>query len=370
MSPLSNLQTQSAAPNSGTNFISRPASKTVPDKKQYHLPQAPAHRNLNTTNTGILSIVGNTPLIKLERVFPDAQFNLFTKLEMFNPGGSVKDRPALNMLKNALANGDIKPGYTIVESSSGNLGIGLAQACAVLDLRLICVVDPKTTSQNIKILQAYGAQVDIVTEPDPATGDFLPARIARVKSLLASIPESFWCQQYANMNNVRAHHQTMHEIATALDGKLDYLFCATGTCGTLRGCSEYIKSHNLKTKIIAVDAKGSVIFGDKRGKRMIPGHGAARVPELFQPGLEDSCVHVSDPDCILGCHHLLRTEAILAGGSSGAVISAIYQKRFEIPAGANCAAILCDRGERYLDTIYTDTWVQEHFGNLEITPLV
>jgi N-(2-amino-2-carboxyethyl)-L-glutamate synthase len=320
-------------------------------------------------NAGILTTVGNTPLVKLENLFKTDNFQLFAKLEMFNPGGSVKDRPALNMLKDAFENGDIKPGYTIVESSSGNLGIGLAQACAVLGLHLICVVDPKTTSQNIKILEAYGATVDMVTEPDPATGDFLPARIARVKHLLDSIPASFWCQQYANMNNVRAHHQTMREIATALDGKLDYLFLSTGTCGTLRGCSEYIRNHNMKTKIVAVDAKGSVIFGDKRGKRLIPGHGAARVPELFHPGLEDTCVHVSDWDCIVGCHHLLKTEAILAGGSSGAVVSAIAKVRREIPSDATCAAIFCDRGERYLDTIYTDTWVQKHFGDAKLYSL-
>jgi N-(2-amino-2-carboxyethyl)-L-glutamate synthase len=357
---------------SSSTYLSRstllPQQQSTVSKHSCQQCLAP-QENLSALNAGILTTIGNTPLIKLNQVFKDASFNLFAKLEMFNPGGSVKDRPALNMLKNAFKYGDIKSGYTIIESSSGNLGIGLAQACAVLDLKLICVVDPKTTSQNIKILKTYGAQVDIVTEPDPATGDFLPARIARVNSLLDSIPQSFWCQQYANLNNSSAHHQTMQEIATALDGKLDYLFLSTGTCGTLRGCAEYIKSQNLNTKIVAVDAKGSVIFGDKRGKRLIPGHGAARVPELFQPGLEDICIHVSDLDCVVGCHHLLRSESILAGGSSGAVIAAINKKRFEIPAGANCAAILCDRGERYLDTIYTDSWVEEHFGDVELYSL-
>jgi N-(2-amino-2-carboxyethyl)-L-glutamate synthase len=128
---------------------------------------------------------------------------------------------------------------------------------------------------------------------------------------------------------------------------------------------EYIRANGLKTKIIAVDAKGSVIFGDKRGKRLIPGHGAARVPELFQPGMEDICVHVTDWDCIVGCRRLLRTEAILAGGSSGGVITAIEKTLNQIPVGATCAAILCDRGERYLDTIYNESWVKEHFGNVE-----
>ncbi|MBA3920633.1 MAG: 2,3-diaminopropionate biosynthesis protein SbnA [Nostocaceae cyanobacterium] len=325
--------------------------------------------NLPALNSGILTTIGNTPLVKLENIFPNAHFQLFAKLEMFNPGGSIKDRPAISMLKNAFEKGDLKPGDTIIESSSGNLGIGLAQASIVLGLHFICVVDPKTTQQNVNILKAYGAKVDLVAEPDPITGDFLPARINRVKSLLASISNSYWCNQYANLNNACAHHQTMHEIVTALDDKLDYLFCATGSCGTLRGCVEYVRSHNLKTKIIAVDAKGSVIFGDKRGKRLIPGHGAARVPELFQPGLEDLVMHVSDMDCIVGCYHLLRSEAILAGGSSGGVITAIEKQRHEIPVGAICAAILCDRGERYLDTVYSDSWVKDHFSDLELQTL-
>lgn len=316
-------------------------------------------------NSGILGIVGNTPLVKLSRVFPEAQFQLFAKLEMFNPGGSIKDRPALNMLRHAFERGDLKPDSTVIESSSGNLGIGLAQACAVLGLRFICVVDPKTTQQNINILRVYGAEVNIVTEPDPATGEFLPARINRVKALLASTPNSFWCNQYANFNNAHAHHRTMHEIMRDLNGTLDYLFCTTGSCGTLRGCVEYIRTHNLPTKVIAIDAKGSAIFGSEPAKRLIPGHGAARVPELFQKGLEDEHIHVTDRDCLIGCRRLLRREAILAGGSSGGVIAGIEKKIAEIPAGSICAAILCDRGERYLDTVYSDSWVKEHLGEIE-----
>ncbi|MBW4508476.1 MAG: 2,3-diaminopropionate biosynthesis protein SbnA [Scytonematopsis contorta HA4267-MV1] len=357
----SKFQTKSfASANSGHSI-----SSTINDIEQtYSIDKVDISSKVNVQalNSGILTVIGNTPLLKLENVFKNAHFQLFAKMEMFNPGGSVKDRPALNMLMKAFQKGDIKPGDTIIESSSGNLGIGLAQASTVLGLRFICVIDPKTTQQNINILRAYGAQVDIVTEPDPITGDFLPARINRVNSLLKSIPNSFWCNQYANLNNAAAHYQTMHEIVTALDGKLDYLFCSTGSCGTLRGCAEYIRSNNLDTKIIAVDAKGSVIFGGKRAKRLIPGHGAARVPELLQPGLEDMCIHVSDMDCVVGCHRLLSTEAILAGGSSGGVITAIDKKQQDIPANAICAAIFCDRGERYLDTIYSNSWLKNNFG--------
>jgi N-(2-amino-2-carboxyethyl)-L-glutamate synthase len=146
----SKLQTKS----SSSNALISPK---VSSRKQTNSKSPVAHKYLSGLNSGILTTVGNTPLIKLAKVFKDNDFQIFAKLEMFNPGGSVKDRPAVNMLKNAFADGQIEPGYTIVESSSGNLGIGLAQACLVLDLHLICVVDPKTTSQNIKILEAYGA---------------------------------------------------------------------------------------------------------------------------------------------------------------------------------------------------------------------
>src|SRR5262245_13318165 len=154
--------------------------------------------------------------------------------------------------------GAVKPGTVVIESSSGNLGIGLAQACGYLGLRFICVVDPKTTSQNIRILKAYGAEIDMVSEPDPVTGEFLQTRIDRVQDLLRAIECSFWTNQYANPSNARAHYRTtMKEIAAALQGKIDYVFVATSTCGTLRGCAEYVRDHELGTRVFAVDAQGS-----------------------------------------------------------------------------------------------------------------
>ncbi len=313
----------------------------------------------------ILSTIGHTPLVRLTRVFPDCPFRLFAKLEGFNPGGSAKDRPALHILQEAMRTGAVKAGTVVIESSSGNLGIGLAQACSYLGLRFICVVDPKTTTQNIRILKAYGAEIDLVSEPDPVTGEFLQARIHRVQTLLQTIKDSFWTNQYANALNAQAHYlTTMDEIATELDERIDCLFVATSTCGTLRGCAEYIRDHHLGIKIFAVDAQGSVIFGGPPAKRLIPGHGAARRPELFRADLADDCVRVTDLDCVVGCRRLVRSEAILAGGSSGGVIMAVEQAKQRIPWGATCVVILHDRGERYLDTIYSDEWVEEHFGDV------
>ena len=185
----------------------------------------------------VLSAIGKTPLVKLLKVIPDAHFQLYAKLEGLNPGGSTKDRPAFSIIKYGFESGEVRAGTVVIESSSGNMGIGLAQACSYHGLRFICVVDPKTTMQNIRLLQAYGAEVDVVMKPDPGTGEFLQARIDRVKELLDLTPNSFWPNQYSHHYNPIAHHQTMHEIVTDLGGELDYLFCATSTCGTIRGCS-------------------------------------------------------------------------------------------------------------------------------------
>jgi cysteine synthase A len=313
---------------------------------------------------GILSAVGSTPLVGLVKFLPDAHFRLYAKLEGLNPGGSSKDRPALSVIRRGIETGAIGPDTTIVESSSGNLGIGLAQACAYFGLRLICVVDAKTRPQNIRLMEAYGAETDIILDPDPETGEYLQARLNRVQTLLSTVENSFWPNQYANTYNPVAHHRTMREVLTQLDGRVDYLFCATSTCGTLRGCVEYVREHNLATKVVAVDALGSVIFGGPKAARLIPGHGAAVRPQLYRPDLADEVVWVSDLECVVGCRRLANSEAVLAGGSSGAVAMAVEKMRDDIPRDAVCVAIFPDRGERYLDTIYSDEWVAQHFGEV------
>jgi 2,3-diaminopropionate biosynthesis protein SbnA len=315
-------------------------------------------------NQGVLSAIGDSPLVRLTRIFPDAHFRLFAKLEATNPGGSAKDRAALSIITKAIEKGLIGRGTTVIESSSGNMGIGLAQICAYLGLRFICVVDPKTTTQNLNLLKAYGAAVDVVSDCSSRPGEYLHARIERVQALRRLIPDSYWTNQYANHDNAIAYYHTMREIRTSLGGDPDYLFCATSTCGTVRGCAEYVRTRHLETKVIAVDAIGSVIFGGEARKRLIPGHGAARRPELYAPKLAHQCVHVSDLDCVVGCRRLVSNEAIMAGGSSGGVIMAVERIKHLIPKDASCVVILPDRGERYLDTIYSEAWVKEHFGDV------
>lgn len=314
---------------------------------------------------GILSAIGQTPLIRLRKFFPVAHFELFAKLESLNPGGSIKDRPALAILEDALRSGEIGPETVVIESSSGNMGVGLAQACRYFGLRFLCVVDPKVEQSNLRMLRAYGAEIDYVAEPDPASGEFLQARLNRVRELLGGIPNAFWPNQYANLKNPGSHYTTtMREVATALEGRVDFLFVATSTCGTIRGCGEYARDHGMKTRIIAVDAVGSLIFSDVRAKRVVPGLGAGLRPPLCDLSVIHECIHVDDVDCVLGCRRLMAREAILAGGSSGGVMSAIAKMSDRIPEGSVCVAILPDRGERYLETIFSDEWVRDHFGEV------
>lgn len=328
----------------------------------------PAPTAYGADRTGALAAVGGTPLVELTRLLPGARFRVWAKLESVNPGGSIKDRSAYTMLSHAVATGAVVPGSgTVVESSSGNLGVGMAQACRAMDLRFICVVDPRTNPQNIAIMRALGAEVHTVTERDPVTGEFQPVRIARVRELVAALPGAYWPNQYANPRNAWAHRITMSEIVEDLGRAPDYLFCTISSSGTLRGCADLIRAHRLPTRVVTVDAEGSAIFRPPTGRRLIPGHGAAVRPPLYRGGLADEVLHVSDLDSLVGCRRLALREGLLLGGSSGAVATALEQLSGRIPDGATCVLMMPDRGERYLNTIYDDAWVKTQFG--EVTHL-
>lgn len=314
--------------------------------------------------SGILSTIGHTPLIRLSRLLPGAPVEIYAKLEGHNPGGSMKDRPALRMVREAMKAGLVNRRSVLVESSSGNLAIGLAQVCAALELRLIVVVDPKVTQANLKILRAYGAVIDMVSIPDPETGEYLAARRKRVQHLVNTVPGAHNLNQYANPDNPQAHREgTAAEILDALGNQLDWLLVSVSTCGSLKGAREAIKDRNLGTQIMAVDAAGSVIFGE-RGTRLLPGHGAGTVPEHMASGLADNHALVTDAQCVAGCRWLVQREALLAGASSGGIVAILHRLQGQWPAGTRVAAILPDRGERYLDTVYDDAWCERHFGSV------
>jgi 2,3-diaminopropionate biosynthesis protein SbnA len=315
---------------------------------------------------GILAAIGGTPLVRLEKMFASSHFDCFAKLEGLNPGGSSKDRPSVAIIERALQTGEIDSNTLIVEGSSGNTGIGLAQVCAYHGLRFHCLVDPKVTQQNIDILAAYGAEIEIVEHPDQETGELLPAKLKRIDEILKTVENSFWVNQYASPENSGAHYRsTVKEILRDLGGRmLDYLFIATATCGTIRGCLDYLLDHSYPTKVIAVDALGSQIFSNAKNARLIPGLGSGICPKLTPAEGLHKVLQLTATDCVVGCRRLARTEAILAGGSSGGVISAVDRMSNEIPQGSTVVALLPDRGERYLDTIYSDEWVRSELGDI------
>jgi 2,3-diaminopropionate biosynthesis protein SbnA len=318
----------------------------------------------SSLGTGVLSSIGNTPLVRLAKFLDvHCQASVFAKLEMRNPMGSSKDRAAASMLLTAIHDNRVIPGRTtVVESTSGNTGVALASVCKYFRLPLICVVDSRITPQHRSLLLAFGATIDEVTIPDPATGELLPARLRRVQELLASAQPSFWPNQYANVANAQAHMVTCAEIFSQLGHAPDYIFCATGTCGTLRGCADYVRREGARTELIAVDAVGSRIFGDVPQRRLIPGLGSAIRPPLVEGVSLARIMHVSEMDAVIGSRRLLETEAILAGGSSGAVMAALSRCEDILREPRTVVCVLADSGERYLDTIYDDRWVAEHIG--------
>jgi cysteine synthase A len=312
---------------------------------------------------GILAAIGDTPLVALRRYLGTPEISVWAKLEAANPGGSAKDRPAARMLRDALDAGLVEPGGTVIESTSGNMGVGLAQACRYHGLRLVCVLDIRTHDTNVRTLRALGADVRIVSRPDPETGDLLAARLKLVAHLLETTPGAYWPNQYANASNPAAHAAgTMREIDEALGGDLDYVFVATSTTGTLRGCHDYLRAHGRETRLVAVDAIGSALFGGVRAARALPGFGAGIETELSRSACFDELVRVCDLDCVTGCRRLVDREAIFAGGSSGAVASALESLAPQMAAGSRCALILPDGGRGYLQTVYDDEWVRDTLG--------
>ena len=318
-----------------------------------------------TPREGILAAVGNTPLVALRRYLDRRDIELFAKLESANPGGSAKDRSAVRMLEDARSAGLITSETTVVESTSGNLGVGLAQACRFHGTKLICVVDSRAHEINVRTMRALGADVRVVDRPDPVTGDLLSARLQLVADLVATIPDAFWPDQYSNPSNPAAHADgTMREIDEALDGQLDYLFVATSTTGTLRGCVDYLQLHGRDTQVVAVDAVGSALFGGHRGTRRLPGFGAGVETELSRSVAFDRLMRVSDRDCVIGCRRLVEREAIFAGASSGGVAMAMERLAPEMPPGSHCAGIFPDGGAGYLENVYDDDWVERELGGL------
>ncbi len=312
------------------------------------------------TEPAVFAAVGHTPLVRLGRVSTRLGLDVWAKLEGSNPGGSVKDRVALRIVGEAVIDGRLQPGDLVVESSSGNMAVALAQVCRASGLRFRAVVDPDSNVHTRKLLRVYGAEVEVVDEPD-AQGSNLTARLARVAELAAA-PNTFWPNQYASDEVPRAHRATMHEIVSSLGRAPDVMLAATGTGGTLAGLADHLHEINAATRVVAVDAVGSRIFGGAAGPRHLPGHGSARTSDLLRPEHADQVVAVDDIHAVLGARRLLDLEGVLAGASAGAVMAALDEIAPELTPGSVVALLLSDRGDRYLDTVYDDDWVLNTLG--------
>ncbi|MHA7128727.1 2,3-diaminopropionate biosynthesis protein SbnA [Algoriphagus namhaensis] len=309
--------------------------------------------------SGILSGIGHTPTVKLLQLFPAYRLDIFAKLEYLNPSGSIKDRTACMLLQKGIEAGQINGDTVILESTSGNMGVGLAQACKYLGLKLILVVDPLINTATEKLLRLYGAELHKVDHPDES-GTFLQARLKKIENLQKCISNSFWTNQYRNQATLLAHKQTIQELIRETGEDLDYLFVATSTCGTIMSCSQALRRQGLRTKLIPVDAEGSKIFEDRIGQRKIPGMGASRKSDFLDRSQVEAPLFISDSESVAGCRLLLEREGILAGGSTGSVVSAISKMLDKIPDHSKVAFFVSDRGERYMDTVYSEDWVLAH----------
>ncbi len=298
-----------------------------------------------------------TPTVQISRLFESHHVDIYAKLDLLQLAGSTKERTANGLVEELLGSGQLRAGGMIIESTSGNLGIALARQCVVRGLKFTAVVDENANPLALELMEAYGAAVDRVQTP--AGGNKLAARRRRVKELLDANPGSVTTNQYGSVANPRAHFSTtMPEIIADSGGNLDYVFVATSTTGTLLGCQQYVRAHNLDTRIVAVDSVGSVLFGGKPGTRRLPGLGAGIVPELASGADPDMVFQIEEIDMVRGCRLLARREGILAGASTGAIVAAMGRLVPTLEAGARIAFMVHDTGVPYLQTVYNDEWVR------------
>ncbi|MFD1887699.1 2,3-diaminopropionate biosynthesis protein SbnA [Paenibacillus wenxiniae] len=307
----------------------------------------------------ILNKVGETPLVDIE-IQGLEHINIKVKLEYYNPTGSVKDRSASYILPKLLSKNIINKNTTIIESSSGNFGIALSTYCKLLGLNFYCVIDPNITSTNERIINDLSSKVFKVQKPD-SNGGYLLSRIETVKELVETVENSYWVNQYASRYNAEAYYMTLgNEICNELN-EIDYIFMGVSSGGTITGVSRKIKEKFPNCKVIAVDTEGSIIFGGPSKKRYIPGVGSSIVPEILNDASIDDVIIIEEYEAVKMCHQLLKENSILAGGSSGLVMSAIkkYFMNVKTDTPPKVLTIFPDRGERYMDTIYNDVWCEK-----------
>lgn len=297
------------------------------------------------SHPNITELIGQTPLVQLNRFADDESARLFAKVEFFNPGGSVKDRICLSMIEAAEQSGKLQPGGTMVEPTSGNTGIGLALVAAVRGYKLILVMPESMSMERASLLSSYGAQLVLTPAWEGMRG-----AIKEAESIIEQNPNYFMPNQFSNPANPAVHRKTTGpEILEALDGKVDAFVVGVGTGGTITGVGEVLKAKNPKTMIVAVEPSASpVLSGGEPGPHKIQGIGAGFVPNVLNRKIIDRVITVSDDDAYKTAKLLARQEGLLVGISSGANALAAQQIARELGRGKTVVTILPDTGERYI----------------------
>jgi cystathionine beta-synthase len=315
----------------------------------------------------VLDTVGWTPLIRLNRVTGDLRTPVYGKAEFFNPGGSVKDRIGLAIIEAAERDGSLAPGGTIVEGTSGNTGVGLALAAVIKGYRCIFTMPDKMSSEKVRLLKAFGAEV-IIT-PTAVPPDHPDNYVQRAKAIAHSTPNAVLANQFYNQANPEAHYRTTGpELWAQSGGRITHLVGGAGTGGTLSGAGRYLKEQRSDVSIVVAEPEGSIYAEYGRTKTKGQGHpykvegiGGDKIPETLHYDQIDDFVTIGDRDAFQMARRITREEGLFVGGSTGLIVTAALQiaRKVDDP-DAFVVAILCDTGERYLSKLYNDEWMREN----------
>ena len=313
----------------------------------------------------ILEAVGNTPLIKINRINKGLKPQIFAKLESSNPGGSVKDRISISMIEAAEKDGKIKPGGTIIEATSGNTGIGLSLVCAVKGYKSICVLTDKVSAEKVNYLKALGADVIVVSNALEHDQPDFYINVAR--KIEQETPNSIYLYQYGNPANPEAHYKTTGpEIWKQTDGKITHFVAGIGTGGTISGVGRYLKEQNPDIQIIGADPFGSIFKDYKETGKMgegepylVEGIGQDCLPANVHFQYIDRIINITDRDSFKYARLLTKEEGIFSGGSTGTIVAGMLKVAEELDESAVIVFIVCDTGERYLTKFHSNEWLRD-----------